>query len=491
MKLNMKRLIHSLLAGVLMFTCGGCSDWLDVTPQAQINADKMFSSSEGYESALYGIYISMTSASTYGGSSTFNLMDILAQYYGVYTNRYHNMYEASVYNYEEGRVKDVIDALWLQDYNSIANCNILLEHLATANPAMFKSGHYELLKGEALGLRAYLHFDLLRAFAVDYATSSEGLSIPYAESFTKKVHPQMKTKDVVERILNDLEEARKVLKDVDPVFDGSFKDQNMNYHFAQPFNNDIFMSYRAYRMNYYAVTGLMARVYMYKGDKANAYRCAKEVIDAADAGCFWFTPESAFSAPLTSRDVVMQNELLFALNCADIHNMFYSIDASYNSALTIPSVENLYPDASDFRRMLVGESTSTGYTISYKYADIKSNKGGKIPMIRLSEMYLIAAESYYDTDKETAAAYVGHVRKMRGISDEVQHDTFSQLQEEIITEARREFIGEGQLFYLYKRLQHPVLRGGAEITLSQAQYCLPMPANEIEFGDREEEYLKY
>lgn len=487
----MKRLFNTFLAGLLLITCGGCSDWLDVTPQAQVNADKMFETPEGYESALYGIYISMTSADTYGGSSTYNLMDILAQYYRVYSNRYHNMYEAAVYNYEDGDVKNVIDAMWLQNYNSIANCNILLEHLATANPTIFQSGHYNLLKGEALALRAYLHFDLLRAFAVDYATNPDGMAIPYAESFTKKVHPQMRTKDVVERILKDLEEARNVLKDVDPVFDETFRDQNTNYHYAQPFQDDIFMSYRAYRMNYYAVTGLMARVCLYAGDNANAYKYAKEIIDAADGGAFWFTPESNFTAPLTSRDVVMQSELLFALNCADIQKRFYSVDASYYDAVTLLEPDKIYPDASDFRRMLIGESSSNGYTISYKYADVKSNKGGKIPMIRLSEMYMIAAESYLETDRDVAAGYLGHVRRMRGISDEVRHDTYEQMIEEIITEARREYVGEGQLFYLYKRLQHPIIRNGAEIVLSQSQYCLPMPANEIEFGDREEEYLKY
>ena len=106
-------------------------------------------------------------------------------------------------------------------------------------------------------------------------------------------------------------------------------------------------------------------------------------------------------------------------------------------------------------------------------------------------MYLIAAESYYATDKEVAADFIGTVRLMRGISSDVKSDTYEQLIEEVILEARREFVGEGQLFYLYKRLNHPVIRNNANVELTTAQYCLPMPANEVEFGDREEEYLKY
>ena len=37
--------------------------------------------SREYESVLYGIYISMTEANTYGCNLTFGLMDVLAQYY--------------------------------------------------------------------------------------------------------------------------------------------------------------------------------------------------------------------------------------------------------------------------------------------------------------------------------------------------------------------------------------------------------------------------
>ncbi len=388
-------------------------------------------------------------------------------------------------------MKNLIDALWLQNYNTIANCNILLEQLADKNEAYFKPGHYNLLKGEALGIRAYLHFDLLRAFAMNYATNPEKLAIPYAESFTKKIHPQLKASKVVEKILSDLNTARETLKEVDPVFDATFNSTSADYHFEQPFNDDIFMSYRAFRMNYYAVTGLMARVYRYIGDDANAYKYAKEVIDAADGGAFKFATERDLSAALTQRDVVMRNELLFALDCSNIQEIYYSLDAANSTVLALLEANNIYNETSDFRRYLIGTGTNAGKTISYKYAKIDSKYGGKIPMLRLSEMYLIAAESCYNTDKAAAAGFVEKVRQMRGISPTVNSDTYDQFIEEIILESRREFVGEGQLFYLYKRLNHPVIRNKALVELSATQYCLPMPANEVEFGDRVEEYLKY
>lgn len=486
----MKRKIQSVLLGLSVWVCCGCGDWLDVVPQAQVSADKLFATPPGFESALNGIYISMTSTDSYGRNATYGLMDILAQYYSVYSDKSHEFYEASVYNYGHGAVKDAIDAMWLRNYNTIANCNILLERLAGKSPSYFPQGHYNILKGEALAIRAYLHFDLLRAFAVNYSSAPEGMAIPYADAFSRKIHTQLKSSEVIERILRDLNAARELLKPVDPVFDATFKSRDMDYHFSQPFNNDIFMSYRAYRMNYYAVTGLMARVCRFTRDSVNAFKYAKEIIDAAAEGAFRFTPEKDFTAPLKKRDVVMQNELLFALNCPDIQDIYYSVDATPSNRLSLLEVDNIYGEASDFRRHLIGKSTISDRPISYKYAKINSEKSGKIPMIRLSEMYMIAAESHYTKNKDEAIGFLAELRKMRGISPEIKGDSFEKFIEEIVLEARREFIGEGQLFYLYKRLNRPVIRNKAGIELTKAQYCLPMPANEVEFGGREEDYLK-
>lgn len=488
----MKKTIITLFVSIsVLFSLTSCNDWLDVTPQAQVSADKIFSTPEGYESVLYGIYISMTEGKVYGQHSTYGLMDVLAQYYNVYTNKAHTLYEASLYNYYNGDVRNVIDDIWLNNYNTIANCNILLEYLAKKDPNYFKTNHYNLLKGEALAIRAFLHFDLLRAFALNYQNNPEAMGIPYANSFTQNIHHQLKIKDVTEKIINDLQEARGLLKDIDPVFKDNFKE--MIYHFTQPQpENDEFISYRAYRMNYYAVTALLARVYDYYGDKDNAYKYAKEVITAVDNGLFQFTPESSFTAALQDRDLVTQNELLFALNSTDVKLLFYQADANNNNAYILLEKESIYTDPDDFRQYLIGESTSHGKDISYKYLKLTNEDGyvGKIPMLRISEMYFIAALSIFNTNKKEAVGYLETIRKMRGASQVINSESYDQFLQEIMLEAKREFLGEGQLFYWYKRHNLPVKRQGSDIILSPQQMCLPMPANEVEFGNRIEDYIK-
>ena len=225
------------------------------------------------------------------------------------------------------------------------------------------------------------------------------------------------------------------------------------------------------------------------GDE-RAYTYAQEVIQAGKDGFFPFTEESAVSAPLKSRDVVMQNEILFALNYAGIHDLWYSYDASQDNYYTINDVTSIYPSSDDFRKEYLVITNSNGYDISVKYADVDSENGGKVPMIRLSEMYLIAAESGFNAHKDVAIGLLEELRKNRGIAEEISTTiTYDNFVKELTREARREFIGEGQLFYWYKRLGLPVDQGSTTITLEPSQFCLPLPATEVEFGGLKEDYL--
>ena len=486
----MKNKILIAAALIVCTIASSCNDWLDVTPQAQVNADKLFSTPEGYESAVYGIYTAMTDASIYGTHMTFGFMDVLAQYYGIYNNNNHDLNECAKYNYDNGTAKNLISDIWLKSYNTIANCNVLLERLKKQSPTFFPEGEYDLIYGEVLALRAFLHFDLLRAFAPSWKVDKEALCLPYADNFTDKIHRQKKTSEIVQALIHDLDTARILLKPVDRALEESFKEMDYNNpHYMTDMDN-VFLSARAYRMNYWAVTGLLARVYHYMGDP-KAYTYANEVIQALRDGYFRFTQENELSMnDKKKRDVIMQNEVLFALNYSGIHDLWYSYDASQNTAYEIDRASTLYPSGNDFRgQYLVIDGSRTSAKVSIKYADVKAEKGEKIPMIRMSEMFLIAAESGFDQDKENAISLLEELRLNRGIGGEISSTISAEkFREELTIEARREFLGEGQMFYWYKRLGVPV--GLDEIEVSPATFCLPLPATEVEFGNRAGDYIK-
>ena len=208
-----KILILSLLISCSQFFMS-CENWFDVNPKSQVKNDILFENENGYKTALFGIYTTMATPALYGQELTMSLLDVLAQYYTINDN-YHNFYNASIYNYEASTVKSKFDAIWKTMYKTIMNCNNLLENME-GRQELFSGHNYELIRGETLGLRAYLHFDLLRMFAPSFTVGANEAAIPYVDRVTRSPFPQLTNTAVAEKILQDCEEALSLLKVSDP-----------------------------------------------------------------------------------------------------------------------------------------------------------------------------------------------------------------------------------------------------------------------------------
>ena len=116
-------------------------------------------------------------------------------------------------------------------------------------------------------------------------------------------------------------------------------------------------------------------------------------------------------------------------------------------------------------------------------------------MIKISEMYYIMAEYYLSISQEDKALdMINLVRSKRGLSkpltkDQIDNELWSSVFDELTREYMREFIGEGQLFYFFKRynLENPLYIYGYEdenLAFSEARYLLPYPKDELEVGIR-------
>ena len=105
----------------------------------------------------------------------------------------------------------------------------------------------------------------------------------------------------------------------------------------------------------------------------------------------------------------------------------------------------------------------------------------KMPVIKLAEMYLLIAECTYDTDPAGALEYINTFRKHRiRANTPWQYLTLDNIYEEM----RREYIGEGQMWYVYKRNNLAV--PNTESTPSNHAFVFPLPDSEIENGHRNE-----
>ena len=478
---------HICKLGILSLCLGmaSCNDWLDVQSKVDIKETDVFADESGFWDSLAGVYSSMGSTSLYGSALTMSTLDILAGYYDIqYGQVTEGVYNLSRYNYLSTLSRPTFDAIWEGMYNAIANDNNVLKHLEVADKDIFEEGHYDLIKGEALALRAYLHFDLLRMFGKAYWMDPDAVAIPYVKRFGKDATPRSTVSEVIELALDDCRAAVECLKN-DPVQDSSFETDN------------IYLLYRTNRLNLYAVQALMARIYLYRGteaDRAEALKLADYLID--DVGTFDLVMSSYMS---TNR--ILSGETLFTLYKDDLSevyesNFLYSYD-SYGNLIWTGKLATRRADINEmFNTAQWGESkdgrlaklmvNAGGYYFSTKYeqrdGDVQPAKC-RIPLIRLAEMYYISAECTDDLDKATDR--LADIWRARGYGlPDLGIETKEDVLQFIADDYRRDFYAEGQLFYFYKRNGYTSIPGST-VDISgklESVYVFPIPEDEDDFG---------
>jgi hypothetical protein len=475
------RLKNIFFLGMMLLTAG-CKKWIDVAPKTQVRDDKLFSTEKGFKEALNGAYLKMTETGMYGKEMTFGLVDVIGQMYNLTSNAGGSYFEAQNYNYLHQINRPRIDRIWGNSYNVIVNINSLVDHLEKADSSLFQSLNYRIIHGEALGLRAYLHFDLLRLFAPSFTTGADAAGIPYVTTFGKQVTPKIAVKDVVQRILTDLNNAEALLVN-DPLLTGEV---------ITTAKDEGYLMNRNLRFNYYAVKALKARVHLWAGQQELALTNAMAVINAS-AKFPWIIRGNITVADEAMKDRTFSTEHIFALHILKMQdNMRPHLDTTRfngdrltaNDARMTEQFETGSAGATDFRYLFLQKrytSPSPAFTFSakfYQYSGTPVSYQKRMPMLRISEMYYIAAEC----DPGNAAAYLNTVRQNRGITQPLPSDmTPEELNAEILKEYRKEFVSEGQVFYYYKR-KNATTVPGVTGTFNAANYVLPLPQNEIEFG---------
>lgn len=483
MDMNIRRLI---LMVCLAFCAGGCSNWLEVKPYDQIAEEEVTGSEEGFQKLLNGIYLGLNDEALYGKTLTVEMLEIMGGAYeiGDQTLVWGNYPDLKNYKYTTEYWRGRLDATWDKAYALILNCNKLLENME-ADPGIFTGIHYNMIRGEVLALRAMLHFDMLRLFGPVYARNPEAMSIPYYTREVLSPEPLLPASEVAEKVLADLREAR-ILLNEDPV-----KTEGTLMSSAVPGASN-FMRYRALRLNYYAVTGLMARVCLYTGQRENAYTYATEVIKAANEGIFPFVDRQSVTGSLDDPDRIFSSEVLFALSHskrgqlfkdyfdpARVPNMVFRMETDLLEKVIYGGMAESGGNLDDYR-CRVNWIAKGSIRYFYKYSDMQETgriENTMIPLLRLGEMYLIAAESQSE-NLAAGVSFVNTLRRNRGVSG-LPALTRDLLQYEYI----RELYGEGQLFFMYKRMYTAIRRSAKDSGNpgpSETVFVLPLPDTEAE-----------
>jgi hypothetical protein len=415
-----------ILAVLLSMTMTACKKWLDTPAPLQVDEKIVFSSEQGFKEILNGVYLQIGGQAMYGRDMSYGLLSVVGRSYDTTIspaigNLY---YQGAQYNFQHESVKTVSKAIWDSAYLAIANINYLLDNI-DSHKDVFTGNNYNTIKGEALGLRAFLHFELLRLFASSPAT---GLSIP-AIRYLTHYSPYPVAVSNIEEVLNYC------------IADLSLSANLLN-------ESDLNTS----RFTIWATRGLLARVYLYKGDVTNALLYAKAIINSGK-----------FPLAVNNSDLMFAKEHLLSLytfqnNITQLYKTVFNtptpLGFSTNNQNTL--FVNGSGSANDWRRAFIDPSTgsSTGNTIMPRKFNGSTNT--TTPLIRMTEMYYIAAECAAVNNPGYATDLLDTVRAHRNLPKYgLAALPADSLNKEIQKEYQKEFLGEGQMFFYYKRKNLP------------------------------------
>ena len=452
---------------------GGCGDFLDVNPKGETFDNDMFTSAEGYEDALYGIYSELSNADDLYGGNMIWLAEVLSQNTTALTdNTYGNL---ALANWTINGPTLLRKKLWSNAYTAINHLNNIISHAETGGVNEFK--HSKLYLGEALALRAMIHFDLVRYFGPPMWASDalKTKAIPYVRNYSFSITDYSTLDAVYEQVLSDLTRAESLLGE-DETLISAVRDNSAN----------AFTEARITHLNLYAVQALIARVYWTRGDLADAAMSAQKVIDS---GRFSFRPLSSFvQAEGGTLDL---NETLFG---------FYSKKSQAVSATKygLTGTKTTFSLASDWMALYEeGAGANTDYrltawfdsaeehlkkTVNVSVATEAGYSGASfvgINILRIPEMYYILAEFYMTSSPRLAAEFYNAVITTRGL-DPISEGSLTY--ETLYNERRREFYGEGFTWFEMKKLGKDIkTAAGAVLSGSvPGNYTVPIPDEEDE-----------
>ena len=457
-------IILTALAGNLFFN--SCNSWLDVKPYDSMAEEQLYSTENGIQRALNGLYLSLASNDLYAENLGGGAIDVLGQRYKLSSE--HSYYDLSEYKYTNDGPKETFEAIWKAAYKLIADCNEFLEQVPR-HQDLLSQGNYKMMMGEALAIRTLLHFDMFRIFGPVYTEANkQEASIPYYSMVTDVTQPILSTEELVEHLFADIDSAIVLLSKDVILADGVVKGEG-------------FWDYRNLRLNYYAVWALKARMCWYLGDAYadEAYRIATALLEGKDPKTNEVNNFNTVFEPV-SQNVAVTDRVFFSEELFALHNMkrttvykeLFSSDLEDNNILlsTEDYMNKLFDEPNDYRwhswEVATGRQTS-GLMVFVKYVEQTENRNDPY----LYEIQSIAAATA--PDDATVTAWLEKLRMMRGYqSGMVGSDAQKVLQQEW----EKEFYGEGQYYYFLKRNGKTSVSGpnGSK----KPNYVIPLPESE-------------
>lgn len=470
----MRKIINYILPFTLVLCLGSCENFLDVNPKGEVLRDELLSTPQGVENAMYGVYATMRKNELYGRNLSHYALDIMAQYYTSPGNDTVTLLQA--YDYKNSKVEALFYDIWCAMYNNISNANSILDALNSQSGQSMQYG--QIYKGESLGLRAFMHFDLLRIFCKQTNAQSDADGIPYATDFSLRAPQPLKLQQVYTHIIADLKEAETLLTDED--------------QYVYQTSGDKFLLDKSTHFNLNAVRATLARVYLTRGQNDSALIYAEKVIGSGKYELAQKTELEGLVAGIHSKKETIFG--IYSKKYYDVVNDDLYRSISFHSLDPRFDIDKIYSKdvGKDYRwdayfyslnKKPRVKKLSDTYRLNGQESSRPESLITGINLIRLPEMYHIAAEAALTIDAAKALYYFNEILKSRGLTplDEripAEGVTIGKIDDD----RYKELLGEGQAFYNLKRRNLSFKdANGKEIAASDKIYVVSIPEQEFDY----------
>lgn len=475
----MKRSIT--IAFISLISLSACNKQLDeLRPHNVTNETAQFSTPDGFSQAALGLYPMITTGVAMENSS-FGYGDItmfLSETHGnnIRTNDLGPNRYTDAFSYLNSPDKDHSWTyyLWRGSYFTILHANKLLDNVRNGeqNPVILQA------KAEALFVRAFVYFNLVRFYAKPYYQDAAGspgvMLITTAANSTSYQPPRASTKAVYEQIIADLETSL------------SLFNQEKSNSFAGKM----------------AATALLSRVYLYMGGTFAQPDAAfnQKVISYADqvinSNKYLLAKDNDYrtyynSSNTTNKEDIFAGNVDFG-NASISQQYAYPPQINYTGGYYRPSPDLLSRiSQADLRRSHYKANVTPGFpndsiaTAKYMYLYNAIYSKSPFRYIRLAEIYLNRAEANAKLGKKDAAlSDLNIIRNRAGLPSV---DLSGQaLFDEILLQRRLELAFEGHVGFDYFRNGLSMVRdytsassGAMTIPATSPKILLRIPQEEI------------
>jgi hypothetical protein len=418
---------------LISLSATSCKDFLDVKPTNAGDAETSIQTAADAKVIINGLMSKLSNSAYYGRNFPL-YADVKGGDFTIFAAGRGYDY---LYNFNHSASSNSYSGIWSQGFNGITQVNNLLKRIETLK-AEGSLEDFKSYEGQALTTRALINFDLVRLYGEPYNENKLAWGIPNIT--TKLASNAQELRSTVE------ENYKQILLDLKAV-EALLPKTKLNGY-----------------LNYYANKALQARVYLYMEDYPNALVAAKEVIDSkvytlysntewVDSWKSEFGTESIFELGIYPNESDLGDSSFGAY----FRRSYHGSPAILGNFLASDYLLNrLKKDPEDVRWGVMSrdETSATRLGSIYKYSgginlegDKKSsnNTAVNFKVIRLSEVYLMAAEAALKSDKALAAIYLNAIHK-RSPNLALADATTINL-DMIADERSKELAGEGHRFF--------------------------------------------